>query len=248
MSNVRTITGIAGLDKILNGGIPAGRVVTVIGNPGSGKTTLAAQFLYNGVKNYNENGVLVSLEETKQHYYNEMMGFGWNFEELEKEKKFAYIDGSPFRRVPDQTRIGRLVVGGKEFSMLSLIDAVTSNVEALGAKRVVVDPIAALTFMYPDIVEKRRAVLDLVDALVALNTTTLLVTELKSGGAGRSFEMEEYLAHGVIVLQLMQVGASTVRAIQVEKMRQTQIDSEPKPYEITKDGLKVYAGDKVFRG
>jgi KaiC/GvpD/RAD55 family RecA-like ATPase len=46
-------TGIPGLDELLNGGIPESRVVLVIGGPGSGKTTLASQFLYKGISDYN---------------------------------------------------------------------------------------------------------------------------------------------------------------------------------------------------
>ena len=61
-------TGIQGLDELLNGGIPEGRVVLIVGGPGSGKTTLASQFLYKGISDYNENGIFVSLDEEKDHF------------------------------------------------------------------------------------------------------------------------------------------------------------------------------------
>ena len=54
-------TGIDGLDELLGGGIPRGRCILVIGGPGTGKTILGAQFIYNGVKKYGEKGIIVTL-------------------------------------------------------------------------------------------------------------------------------------------------------------------------------------------
>src|SRR5712692_3760785 len=82
----RTPTGIPGLDEILSGGFPRGRVILLVGGPGTGKTILTSQFLMNGIKIYGENGAFVSLDETKAHYYREMALFGWKFEELRRAK------------------------------------------------------------------------------------------------------------------------------------------------------------------
>jgi len=59
-------TGIEGLDEMISGGFPRGRVILVIGGPGCGKTILAAQFLYKGISEHNENAVFVSLDETSR--------------------------------------------------------------------------------------------------------------------------------------------------------------------------------------
>jgi circadian clock protein KaiC len=58
-------TGIEGLDELVSGGFPRGRVVLVLGGPGTGKTILASQFLYKGISQYGENGIFVSLDEVK---------------------------------------------------------------------------------------------------------------------------------------------------------------------------------------
>ena len=92
-------TGIEGLNELLNGGLPKGRVVLVIGGPGSGKTILASQFLYNGIYDYNENGIFVSLDEGKDHYFSEMQNFGWDFYKAEEEGKFAFIDATKMSRI-----------------------------------------------------------------------------------------------------------------------------------------------------
>ena len=57
---------------------------------------------------------------------------------------------------------------------------------------------------------------------------------------------EEYLAHGVILMQTIQVGKTLARAIQIEKMRRTAVDNQPKPYRITDDGLEVFSKESVF--
>jgi circadian clock protein KaiC len=87
-------TGVYGLDEMIGGGFPKERIILVLGGPGSGKTILASQFLYKGFSQYNENGVMVSLDEAKRHYYSEMLNFGWDFQKGEDEGKFGFIDAT----------------------------------------------------------------------------------------------------------------------------------------------------------
>ena len=242
----RTLTGIPGLDEILGGGIPQGRVVLVVGGPGSGKTILSTQFLVNGVKNYGENATFVSLDESKQHYYSEMSKFGWDLAKLEQERKFVFVDASPIRTIPGEVKIGKMTIGKKDFSLLSLVEGIKSGVKAIDAKRVVIAPIASLIFQFPDAILRRNAVLDLVEALVETGGTCLLTTELRAPGLERSVQLEEYLAHGVIVLQVVQVGRSIVRSLQVEKMRETAIDMQPRPYKITSSGIEVFPKESIY--
>src|SRR5205807_2343788 len=79
--NRRTPTGIPGLDKLLSGGLPKGRIILLTGGPGTGKTILSSQYLVNGIMDYDENGVYVSLDENKQHVFEEMVDFGWDLPE-----------------------------------------------------------------------------------------------------------------------------------------------------------------------
>jgi circadian clock protein KaiC len=87
-------TGISGLDELVGGGFPEGRVILVIGGPGTGKTIMCGQFLYKGIYENQENGVFVSLDESKDHFYSEMQKFGWDFRKAEEERKFAFIDAT----------------------------------------------------------------------------------------------------------------------------------------------------------
>ena len=71
----------------------------MIGGPGAGKTIFASQFLYNGITEYNENGVFMSLDEGKNHFFAEMAKFGWDFKKAEQEGKFGFLDATRLSRV-----------------------------------------------------------------------------------------------------------------------------------------------------
>jgi KaiC/GvpD/RAD55 family RecA-like ATPase len=59
-------------------------------------------------------------------------------------------------------------------------------------------------------------------------------------------QLEEFLAHGVIIMQTIAAGRTMERTIQVEKMRETQIDRQPRPYRITEKGIEVYPKESVI--
>jgi circadian clock protein KaiC len=246
MSSERVATGIDGLDKMLEGGIPKGRIVLVVGTPGTGKTILCNQFLVNGIDRYNENGIFVSLEERKDHIYQAMKRFKWNLSRFEEDGKFHFLDASPIRHAPGEVKVGKLVVGKRDFSMLSLINTIESLAKSNKAERIVVDPLAALIYQYPQVHERRNAFLDLIEALTDTGATCLITMESSSLGTERSVVEEEYLADGSIILQRLQVGKSLVRVIQVRKMRMTAIDEQPRAYTIDDSGIKVFPEESLF--
>jgi len=243
----RTPTGIPGLDEILGGGLPQGRVLLVLGEPGAGKTILCSQFLANGIDKFGENALFVSMEEGKNHYEREMSQFGWDFSSAEKEGKFSFVDASPIRTIPGEVRIGKLTIGRQDFSLISLLEVIRSNAKAIDARRIVVDPVSLLIFQYPDETQRRKALLDMVEALSETGATCMLSSELhRVGIKGRILQIEEYLVHGVILMQTIAAGRTMERIIQVEKMRETQIDRQPRPYRITEKGIEVYPRESVI--
>jgi KaiC/GvpD/RAD55 family RecA-like ATPase len=247
----KVATGIRGLDELIGGGIPRGRVVLVVGGPGTGKTIFAAQFLYSGLKEHNENGVFVSLDEGKNHFFSEMQQFGWNFKEAEGSRKFAFIDATRISRVAmlkeklykEETKS----LKGKQLSIEQLIQELQTKIQAISAKRVVVDTLAALFYRFPDPVERRTAVVDLIESLSDLPVTSVIDTELSHlGGVERSALEEEYLVHGVIMMQTLFSGGTTTRAIQVEKMRGAKVNPALVPYSIDQNGIEIYPNMPLF--
>lgn len=219
----------------------------VLGEPGAGKTILCSQFLNNGINKFGENALFVSMEESKTHYDREMNQFGWEFTSAEKDGKFTFVDASPIRTIPGEVRIGKLTIGKQDFSLISLLEVIRSNAKAIDARRIVVDPVSLLIFQYPDESQRRKALLDMVEALAETGATCLLASELRRVGLkGRTVQLEEYLVHGVILMQTIQTGKAMERVIQVEKMRETQIDRQPRIYRITEKGIEVYPRETVI--
>ena len=244
-------TGVEGLDELMNGGIPRGRIILVLGGPGAGKTILASQFLYKGLSQYGENGILVSLDESQNHYYNEMMKFGWDFKKAEEEGKFLFIDATRISRVAilkeKMLKEETSSLRGKQLQIDRLIEELQAKIQQIGAKRVVLDTLASLFYRFLDPIERRTAGIDLIESLSDLGSTTLVTTELSHLGLERNLLDEEFLVHGVIMMQTLFSGGTTTRALQVEKMRGTSINSNLVPYTIDRNGIEIFPSMSVFR-
>ncbi|MBC7658713.1 MAG: hypothetical protein H7249_03310 [Chitinophagaceae bacterium] len=89
-TKTRAKTGISGLDEILEGGLPSGHFYLVEGHPGTGKTTLALQFLLAGLDN-DESGLYVSLSESKSELIEVARAHGWNLENLSLFELLTYL-------------------------------------------------------------------------------------------------------------------------------------------------------------
>lgn len=219
----------------------------VLGEPGAGKTILCSQFLINGVDKFGENSLFVSLDENRTHFDREMIQFGWDFSRAEKEGKFSFVDASPIRSIPGEVKVGKVTIGKQDFSLISLLEIIRSKAKAIDAQRIVVDPVSFLIFQYPDETQRRKELLDMVEALTETGATCLLSSELhRVGIKGRELQIEEYLVHGAILMQTIQTGKALERTIQVEKMRETKIDRQPRPYRITENGIEVYPKETVI--
>ncbi len=244
-------TGVEGLDELISGGFPRGRVILVLGGPGTGKTILAAQFLYKGLSQYNENGIYVSLDESKEHFYFEMLKFGWDFKKAEEEGKFLFIDATRLSRVAmlkekmlhEETSSLR----GKQLPIDRLVEELQAKIQQIDAKRVGLDTLASLFYRFLDPIERRTASVELIESLSDIGVTTVVTTELSFLGLERNLADEEFLVHGVIMMQTLFSGGTTTRALQVEKMRGASVNANLVPYTIDKNGIEVFPAMSVFR-
>jgi KaiC/GvpD/RAD55 family RecA-like ATPase len=236
-------------------------VILITGGPGSGKTMMAMQFLLDGVNRFDERGVFVSLEESKHHLLNEMMNFDWDLEKFEKKNQIAIVDASPLRQISkesseqqgDQILVSNPVpdaekgirIRGADFSIQALTTVIKSYVRVTRATRIVVDPITSLSLQFLDSHQRRAAVIDLIESLIAMGTTSLVTTEIANqfsiSSSPREIPPEEYLCHGVIVLHNSHVsGRGMVSALEIEKMRECKHDRQLHPYSITEKGVVVH--------
>ena len=99
---------------------------------------------------------------------------------------------------------------------------------------------------YPDETERIHAMRDLIAELRKTGCTHLLISELRGTGLEREYQFEEYLSQGVILLRTSVKGDRVIRVFQVEKMRGVDVDTQPRPYEISEDGIVVYPTLTVF--
>jgi circadian clock protein KaiC len=236
-------SGIDGLDTLLHGGFSKSRVILVLGEPGTGKTILCSRFLYHGATHQDQKCVFIGMNEPQTRFMKEMGGLGMDFAKLQKEDKFRYIDATEIRRIPEQTKVGRISVGGRELGLVNVLDTIQESIAKFEPQRIVVDSITDLVFRFPNIEERRPVILDLVETLQSTSATTLMTSELLSTGDERVLQPEEYLAEGVLLLRTLRKG---VRTIQILKMRGQNVDTHPRPYIISDTGIDVLATEEVY--
>lgn len=243
----RVATGIKGLDEMLGGGLPMGRCILVCGGPGSGKSTFGVQFLFMSATHHNETGLYVSLGESPARLKENMMGFGWEIEKLEKNKRLSIVDASPIRTIQAKVKIGDFNFGKRDLTALSIGAIIKTKAQEIEAKRIVIDPITSLILQYPEVSERRNAILDLLELVTNLGATTLLMTELRATALEREIQAEEFLSEGVIVFHAFSKDGKIVRAIQIEKMRGIPHDHELRPYKILGNGIEVFSKENIFK-
>jgi len=242
-------TGIKGLDELLGGGFPRSKCILIVGSPGSGKTTLAMQYLYKGALDYNERGLYIALEEKPEQVKINLASFGWAFDKLEREGTLLFIDATPFRRpkhVSTPEIIGTGIAVAPELTLGGLIRTISKVVEEESIQRIAVDPVTSFILRYEEMSKRRRAMLLLFDALADTGCTSLVTTELRTNVLNRTFQLEEFLSQGAVLLHTLVHEGNVIRAIQIEKMRGIPHDTQLRPYQITKEGIEVFPKDKIF--
>jgi len=239
-------TGIEGLDELLRGGFPKGRCILLVGGPGSGKTIFAMQFLKAGAEN-GERGLYITLDEQPNQVKSEMKSLGWDIDKLEREGKIFILDATPFRRPRAAERVKPEFSFVPRLTLKGLIDTVEKMVMEEDIQRIAVDPITAMTLRYEAAHKRRRALLEFFDALVRTGCTSIVTSELRTGMLERTFQLEEFLSQGVILLHSIIHEGNMIRAIQIEKMRGMAHDSQLRPYRITSKGIEVFPRDRVFK-
>ena len=230
----RTPTGIAGLDEILFGGLVANRFYLVQGEPGTGKTTLALQFLIAG-RDAGEVGLYISLSETRAEIQGVAQSHGWNLNNITLVD-VAY-DASELALDAQNTLFEH-----DEVELTETTAHILAEIERVNPARVVFDSLSEWRLMSSDGLRFRRQILALKNHLAQRGATVILLDH--KGGGDQSKVSEDSLqsmAHGVISLeQVLPEYGGERRRLYVVKMRGSRFQSGFHDYNIRTGGLEVF--------
>ena len=225
----RVKTGIPGLDEILGGGLMPKSLNLLTGTTGTGKTTTSCNFIFNGLKNFDEPAVYVSFEEPIENIKENCLRFGWDFEPYEKKNKVIFVRYDPFH-VED------------------IYELIETNIKKINAKRVVIDSVAALGLYIKEPSDIRRMIFNISFMLRKLECTTLMLSEiLPMHEALSRFGVEEFVSDSVIVLYYLRKADQFSRHLTIWKMRGSQHSNKLHPYKITDKGIIVYNKEQALK-
>jgi circadian clock protein KaiC len=222
-------TGISGFDEIMLGGLPAGRPTLLCGAAGSGKTLFAATCLVNGATLFNEPGVFMSFEERAEDLAANVASLGCDLTQLVEDGKIA-IDYVRIER-------GEIEETG-EYDLEGLFVRLGYAVDAIGAKRVVLDTIENLFAGLADTAIIRSELRRLFGWLKERGLTAVITGERGDGQFTRH-GLEEYISDCVVLLDNRVEDQVTTRRLRVVKFRGSAHGTNEYPFLIDDDGISV---------
>ena len=228
-------TGIYGLDSIFLGGILKGNVILVEGAVGTGKTLMGMEFIYRGITEYQEPGIIVVFEMTPSKLVRDAAGFGWNLEELQQQNRLKIIFTSP--QVLDQE------LGSPDSLLLE-------TATEIGAQRLFIDGLSLLRTVSNGangangngLAAYRELLQQMFAGLQHENLTAMLTHEVSAHETqAAALEMAEFLADTVIVLQRERYARGIRRTIEIVKSRGQDFEAGLHTLRITGGtGLEVF--------
>lgn len=225
----KSLTGIEGLDIITGGGLPKGRATLVCGGTGTGKSILAMEFLYRGITQFNEPGVLMTFEESSADVVQNMSSLGFDLPSLVTQRTL----------VMDHVALNlEEVVEAGSFNLDALFIRLAQAIDSVGAKRVVLDTIDALFNALPNPArlrtELRRLFLWLKDRGV---------TAIVTGEGGRQTYtrdgLEEYVSDCVILLTANMESRMASRCLRIIKYRGSYHGTNEYPFVVDQHGVSL---------
>jgi circadian clock protein KaiC len=226
----RSKTGVPGFDDILLGGLISHRLYLVDGDPGAGKTTLALQFLLEGVR-AGEKCLYITLSETREELTSGAASHGWSLAGIEIVELVAEakdLDGESQVTMyhPSETELNETT------------SKVLAAVERTNPDRVVFDSLSELRLLAQSSLRYRRQILALKQFFAGRNCTVLLLDDRTSEGSDLQLQS---IAHGVISLeQLAPVYGAERRRLRVMKFRGTSFRGGFHDFAIREEGLIAF--------
>ncbi len=228
-SETNVSTGISGLDELLRGGLTANRMYLIEGSPGTGKTTLALQFLLCG-RDRGESTLYVTLSETKAELTAIAASHGWSLDNVE----IFQLASSEGLKPEDQYTLYHPA----EVELGETVKSVLEIVEQRRPTRIVFDSLSELKLLARDALRYRRQILALKEYFSGRDCTVVLLDDLTSGGADLQVES---LSHGVILLETLPFEYGRARRrVRIIKVRGIAAIEGFHDFIITRGGLEVF--------
>ncbi len=244
-------SGIPGFDQLLGGGLPLGKAILVSGGPGTGKTTLTTEFIYRGITQFDEPGVIVTLEQSVESLIENFKPFKWDLAGLIEQKKLAIIDASPTKPSKSSSqdfvmKVEHPAKSERPYTMDTVISLIHDARRRLKARRIAVDSITNFLLQYTDAFKARYDMITLVKSLKMANVCTLVTSETLPGSPTGGFDIAPFLMDGIIILYLLRHGNSKVRAIEVMKLRGQEHGLSAALVQMKPSGIEIYPDEPVF--
>ena len=222
-------TGIGGLDLVLGGGVPAGRVTILSGGPGSGKSTMGLQCLLHGAA-AGSAGILVMFEERAATVRRDAWSRGWDLARLEKENKLFLMDA----------RLDPHAVIAGEFSINGLLAILDQRITAMRAKCVLIDAVDALLHLYDNPMRERHELYALHEWLLDRGLTTIMTVKAVGEGEPSSrYAFLDFMADCVIHVDQRVTAQITTRRLRVIKYRGSGYGRNEYPFIINEGGINI---------
>jgi circadian clock protein KaiC len=223
-------TGISGFDEITHGGLPCRRTTLVVGGPGAGKTVFALEALVKGARHHHEPAIFVAFEENSRQIVANAATFGWDLPALEREQLF-FLDA----------QLPAAVVRDGPFDLVAMLAALDAKVEAMGARRIVLDGLDVLLTVLGDPIAERREVYRIQEWLHRRDLTAVITAKSDAGDrlSSERYAFLQFMVDCVVVLQNRLIDRVALRTLRLLKYRGSSFAEGEFPMVISADGIDV---------
>lgn len=223
----KVATNIQGLDDMLHGGLPTGRMTLVSGGPGTGKTILGLEFVYRASL-AGEPGVFITFEESEDAVKNNARALGWDLPALEQNQKLVVVNPV---LPPDMVKSG-------DFTIQGLLASLSGHIETVGAAHVVIDALDVLLRVFEDPQREQEEIERLHLWLLEKELTSILTLKVSENNA-RIYPFLDFMADCVLHTDQRFADQVRTRRISVVKFRGSGFMANEIPYVITSTGIRI---------